>query len=394
MGPTAPLDDVQLQLSSAFQLFVPGAEVEVDWLPLTSINIPLPRASVRLVEDGYSSTVGLTGHGSQRAFILALLQCLTRAEASSSETTAAHGDESLPPGPLAHLLFAIEEPELYQHPNRQRYIAEMLQTLVSGKVEGTAECNQVIYATHSPLFVGIDRFENIRTVRKMVYKPGWPMVSHLKSAKLTSVATALWRANGSKGAPYTAETLRPRLISIMTPWMNEGFFADLVVLVEGEDDRAVILGAARAEGLNLESRGVSVIPCNGKTNIDRPLVIFRDLDIRVYPVWDSDRGGNDPKVATNRRLLSLLGAEVVDYPGGVTEQYACFESDLNETLVSEMGAGVFKEALSKAQAVYDISEQDQAIKNPGVLELVMTIARDMGRKCESVNAIVSRITAR
>ena len=28
-----------------------------------------------------------------------------------------------------------------------------------------------------------------------------------------------------------SETLRPRLQALMTPWMNEGFFADVVVLV-------------------------------------------------------------------------------------------------------------------------------------------------------------------
>ena len=37
----------------------------------------------------------------------------------------------------------------------------------------------------------------------------------------------------------------------MTPWMGEGFFADVVVLVEGEDDRAAILGYANRRNMIL-----------------------------------------------------------------------------------------------------------------------------------------------
>ena len=54
--------------------------------------------------------------------------------------------------------WAIEEPELYQHPSRQRHLASVLLNLAKGAIPGVAENTQVIYATHSPLFVGLDRF--------------------------------------------------------------------------------------------------------------------------------------------------------------------------------------------------------------------------------------------
>ena len=89
----------------------------------------------------------------------------------------------------------------------------------------------------------------------------------------------------------------------MTPWMSEGFFADVAVLVEGEDDRAAILGAAKAKGTELESNGFSIIPCGGKTSIDRPATIFRQLGIPVYLIWDADKEANDAKPEDNHRLL-------------------------------------------------------------------------------------------
>ena len=64
----------------------------------------------------------------------------------------------------------------------------------------------------------------------------------------------------------------------MTPWMNEGFFADMVVLVEGEADRVAILAVAQSRQQDLEAMGVCVIPCMGKNNMDRPTLVFRGLE--------------------------------------------------------------------------------------------------------------------
>ena len=46
------------------------------WTELRQLEVPLPKADVRLVEDGYPSCVTRTGHGLQRAFILTMLQHL------------------------------------------------------------------------------------------------------------------------------------------------------------------------------------------------------------------------------------------------------------------------------------------------------------------------------
>jgi predicted ATP-dependent endonuclease of OLD family len=104
------------------------------------------------------------------------------------------------------------------------------------------------------------------------------------------VAEEIWRANGKKGEKYTGADLSPRLHAIMTPRINEGFFADTVVLVEGEDDYAAIVGMARVMKKDLESIGVSIIPVGGKRSLDRPAIIFKEFGIRVYMLWDSDGG--------------------------------------------------------------------------------------------------------
>ncbi|MEE9225742.1 MAG: ATP-dependent endonuclease [Bacteroidota bacterium] len=303
------LTSLQHQLTSTLKTFVPDAKVELKWLPPSNIDIPLPQADVKLIEDGYSSSVSRTGHGLQRAFILTMLQHLALAQSvgAASQKTQIEPATQQQPAALPNLVLAIEEPELYQHPNRQRHLAAILQQLAIGKTPGVAEKTQIIYTTHSPLFVGIDRIEQIRLFRKVSNGADKPKVTIIVSTSLDKVADEIWRADGQPTERYTAATLLPRLQTVMTPWMSEGFFADVAILVEGEDDRAAILGAAKANGTDLESNGFSVIPCGGKTSLDRPASIFRQLGIPVYLIWDGDKESNDAKPEDNHRLLRLLG---------------------------------------------------------------------------------------
>ncbi|MBU0718162.1 MAG: ATP-dependent endonuclease, partial [Planctomycetes bacterium] len=293
------LTRLQTQLSDTLRYYAPEANVSMEWAKLVDIDFPLPKAEVKLHEDGYKSSVQRTGHGLQRAFILTMLQHLVAAKGIEAATEVGFASEADIPKQgepqLPGLVLAIEEPELYQHPSRQRHMASVLLKLSQGTIPGVAKRTQVLYSTHSPLFVGLDRFDQIRLLQKADDVAGKPRVTKAVKAELNAVAEEIWIAGGSQGSKYTADTLRPRLQAVMTPWVNEGFFADVAVLVEGEDDRAAILGVAVSMGHNFDSAGISVIPCMGKNNLDRPLVIFRRLGIPVYVIWDGDHGAADAK---------------------------------------------------------------------------------------------------
>lgn len=284
------LQMLEAQLSDTLTCYAPEAKVSLEWAKVSDLEFPLPKAEVKLKEDGYKASVHRTGHGLQRAFILTMLQHLvvakltTRTHHEPGKSEEKTGDSTSPD--LPSLVLAIEEPELYQHPSRQRHMAAVLSKLATGTIPGVAKTTQVLYTTHSPLFVGLDRFDQISLLRKKDYIDGKPRITKVTKTALDSVADQLWIANGKLGEKYTADSLRPRLQAILTPWVNEGFFADVVVLVEGEDDRAAILGAAKSMGQDFDSNGISIIPCTGKSNLDRPLVIFRQFGIPVYVVWE------------------------------------------------------------------------------------------------------------
>lgn len=391
------LSDLQTQLSETLRYYAPEANVSMEWAKLADIDFPLPKAEVKLHEDGYKSSVQRTGHGLQRAFILTMLQHLVAAKGVETATEEGFAPEEEIPEQgepqLPGLVLAIEEPELYQHPSRQRHMASVLLKLAQGTIPGVAKRTQVLYSTHSPLFVGLDRFEQIRLLRKTDHVAGKPRVTKAIKADLEAVAEEIWVAGGSQGSKYTADTLRPRLQAVMTPWVNEGFFADVAVLVEGEDDRAAILGVAGSLGHNFDSDGISVIPCIGKNNLDRPLVIFRRLGIPVYVIWDGDHGETEAKPDDNHRLLRLVGQSEEDWPCGVNDRHACFKTELETTLEEEIGKDLFDRLLADAQGQLGIPKKKDALKNPVVLQRIVEAASADGKTSATLKGIVEKIIA-
>jgi putative ATP-dependent endonuclease of OLD family len=168
----------------------------------------------------------------------------------------------------------------------------------------------VIYCTHSPLFVGLDRFDQIRVVRKVHHAPEMPKKTCVLSRTLNEVAERIGQLEGKAEGTYTGETLRPRLTALLDHWISEGFFASVVVLVEGDTDRAAILGAGKANNLELDSLGISVLACNGKSGIFTAGAVFQSFGTPTFCIWDSDEHrGRLLASATNVTDLSTLRRE-------------------------------------------------------------------------------------
>ena len=406
MDPTnlTELSTLEGELGNTLSTYVPDAAINLKWLIDEQIDIPLPKANVQLVEDGYPSPVDRAGHGLQRAFILTMLQHLARAQVPPSTAVAPQASigqsdvsstpsAQTPEAQMPNLILGIEEPELYQHPNRQRHLSRVLLQLANGSIKGVAQNTQILYATHSPLFVGIDRFETVRLLRKHDPNSGDPKCTVVFQTSLAEVATIIEAADDKPKGTYSGETLKPRLQTLMTPWMNEGFFAGVVVLVEGEDDRAAILGVAQSKGYDFDSMEISVIPCMGKNSLDRPMAIFRELQIPVYVVWDSDHGGKNTRPEHNHRLLRLVGAPIEDWPDKVSDRYACFKQNLECTLRSELGDTFFVAVLENCCLDMGFAQRKDAIKCPGIIQHIIEEGRQQGKTSKTLEAIVNHIVA-
>ncbi|MEM3586669.1 MAG: ATP-dependent endonuclease [Candidatus Jordarchaeaceae archaeon] len=382
------LQNLEKTLSETLGMYVPGSRVSLSWHEPVGFDIPMPVANIRLVEDEYDSPVGHTGHGLQRAFILTMLQYLAlakpRIEMDNSETSSK----------TPNLIIGIEEPELYQHPNRQRHLSKVLMKLAREGIQGAVKQIQVIYSTHSPLLVNLENFEQVRVFRKEKKEKDMPKQTKIFSTSFKEVAKLIERADGKPEGTYTRETIKLRLKTIMTPLVNEGFFADLVVLVEGEEDKAAIIGTATAMEIDLESLGISVIPCMGKTCLDRPIAIFKCLQIPIYAIWDGDYGKKDAKPEENHRLLRLFNSNVEDWPETITDLFACFKNTLMDTFKKEIGEELFDRTLNDCCKNLGIGKKKYAIKNPQVIHNIIQEAKKQGKASRTLEEIVNRISSR
>lgn len=392
------------QLTTTIRNYAPEARVDLSWLKGEGVTVAPPRAIIRLVEDGYPTEVTRTGHGLQRAYILTMLQHLAAARFHPSQQQEQSNqvvESTASPLELPNLILSIEEPELYLHPNRQRYLSRILLNLATGRIPGVAERTQVIYSTHSPLFVDIERFDQVRRLRKIFTQDDMPKETKVTYTTLDEIARIIEQAGEKPEGAYTGETLRPRLQALMTPWMNEGFFADAVVLVEGEEDRSTILGVGTTlrttdgKDVDLETLGISVIPCMGKNNLDRPTAIFRAIGIPVYTIWDSDCEKGDAQQqsnnrASNHRLLRLCGEAIEDWPERICDCFACFKMDIGKTLRSEIGEERF-DRLLKPWIERFAYEKADCVKNPLIIQAILQEAQSEDASSPTLISVVKNI---
>lgn len=160
----------------------------------------------------------------------------------------------------------IEEPEMYLHPQAQRYFYRLLREMVDD-----GRC-QVIYTTHSPIFADMTRFRSARLLKK-------------PAGGSTRVS---WVSKKSDREYLQEQVDRRKLDQYMDPTASEALFARRVLLVEGHGDNLAAQLVARQLGLDLDAEGLSVIACGGKAAIPFFARMCRSLGIRCFVLHDED----------------------------------------------------------------------------------------------------------
>lgn len=368
------LGTVEGSITENIQRLASGAKVGLSWSD-EPLGVGLPKIDAALYEDGYKSTVDRAGHGSQRALVVAMLQAM---EQLRQDGTAQQADAGLPT-----LILAIEEPELYQHPIRQRHMSRVLSSLAEPDNR-----IQIIYTTHSPHFTGIDKLDHVRLLRKAAHaETRGTEVHETDTQKLTEKLALL-------GATRSKKSTEERLSIIMTPWLNEGFFAETVVLVEGISDYAAIMGMSRLKEKEFEASGVSVIPCHGISNIPDMFVVFDELKIPAYAVWDLDNGDPKKREANSRArcmLQRLFGAK----PEGtqIKDGFSCFDTDLEGAIKEDMGEELFDKSLNEQKQIFGMDGQKhkQVLAKPRIMYEMLKQAESAGKPCTALEGIVGKI---
>lgn len=388
------LGGLSSELTGTLKVFYGDADVALSWRDPEDFSVSLPLADVALTEQGYTGPVENKGHGLQRAFIFTLLQHLAKVLSQSNgdeevnEETSTGGDASV--SDASHrVILAIEEPELYQHPVKQRHVAKVLSQIAEGHIPGVLSQTQVISCSHSAQFVSARRFPSIRVTRRRPTGDENPPECVAKQISYSEVVEALSAAYSN--GEYDQAGLLARL-HVVDESVNEGFFSQKAVLVEGVGDRAAIFAVANQLGIDLESMGISVIPVGGKGNLDKPLAIFKLLEIPTYTVFDSDAGTDSPNVQQNIAIQKLSGeGHPVEYRTFVGNSFASFENNLNETLEIELGSH-FNDQACLVATEFGMRKK-AALKNPVSCGEIITRCLALGGNCKTLTKIVKQLAS-
>ncbi len=269
---------------------VTGISMSVD---VDDIKDIFSRGISLAVNDGIETDVLAKGHGLQRCIVFTLLQALIMNERQQLVPGAE------PPPDPSPIILAIEEPELYIHPQLAKLFYDVMREFSSS--------DQVIYATHSPLFIDAFEHDSIAIVTKPSIEKG-TLVTTCNSAAFDGLDDR----KIFKG------------LTRLNPTINEMFFAKRVLLVEGPEDQ-IAVNAFLVDEKKIKNRveeiDWSIIVAGGKEAIPFfqrvlnafaiPYTVLHDLDITK----EMKANDIDTHTKTNQSIAELAGGNrVVTFP--------------------------------------------------------------------------------
>lgn len=305
---------------SRIQVAFPDTEVSFRFNPESKLDIY--KSALIYVNDGYNSLLQDKGSGIQSAVIIGLFNFYTSRLVPSSS------------------LLAVEEPEIYLHPQARRVISHRIDDFLNGNR------NQVIITTHSTEFItSAHEYLNIIVVSK----------------KPTDGTIA-------KNAKFESSQEKQILVKVQNAEM---FFADKVILVEG-GDKYILESAAKQYGRVvdrnlgenwLNEKNISIISVGGKSEFSKYVKKLKELGIECYVMADFD--------FFIRLLPEFLNAagfsqEKRDELNTLKGRLGSGSSEIPRQLIGPMQA--FNDAISAIGLALDLSSLKKYIKQPFLLK--------------------------
>lgn len=228
------------------------------------------------VDDGAETDVLAKGHGLQRCIIFSLLRALILNHRDALvQDTLAQATQRV--AESRSIMFLIEEPELYIHPQLCKLFYDTL-------FEFSAT-DQVVYTTHSPLFVDATQYESIAVVSRVDKSIG---------SKTRNCHIAAFDG--------LSDRKLFRGLTRLNPAVNELFFARHVLLVEGPEDSIAVAATLQALDMikrRVEEIDVTVVVAGGKPTIPFFQRVLNAFRIPYAVLHDGDVSADQKQDAMN-----------------------------------------------------------------------------------------------
>jgi len=237
------------------------------------ITIPPPElktvfSSARIyANDGVDGLIDSKGDGLRRAIVFSILRSYVELSAKLTPApvkAAQAGEPHAEPAPASYLLL-FEEPELFLHPKAQHILFDALRVF--------AKEHHVLVTTHSPMFFGPGATETF-----------------VKLRKVADAVVAVKPFTQVQPIDLSDMNAKDQFQIICFENNNAAFFADTVVLVEGDSDYLLLPHIARTidPSWDVGKAPVLFARITGKGNIRRYREFFTRFGVRVPVIADLD----------------------------------------------------------------------------------------------------------
>lgn len=267
-GRIAQLKEFEAALSEKLSVHMRGTTIRLDVTP-PNLKDVFQSGTKIIVDDGVSTAIEHKGHGLQRSVIFVIFR--TYADLLKKE----QGEKS------KALIFGIEEPELYLHPQMQRSMFTLLKEI--------SKKDQVIFTTHSGFFVDMTEYQSVCIAVKKDVASGTRIIQYAGDI-----------------FPQAEEKKQFRLLTEFDPERNELFFGKKVVLVEGDTEKVVlpIVAPKVKSEYVFYDYGITVVECGSKDTMPFFIKVLNAFRIPYIVIYDKDTSGH----AGNQRIESEVSA--------------------------------------------------------------------------------------
>lgn len=220
----------------------------------TTVKINLKEYEIRdslpidfdlLFNDGVLTDLERKGTGLQRYIFFKFLKIMNEIQLKPNNS----------------IIFLFEEPEAHLHPQIQREIAKIIKDLTQNK----GSSYQIFLSTHSPQFIDMKNLDNV-----FIFK------------KVDDYCTNTLKCQ------LNFESLKDKIkiMLFFDPHVSEIFFADKVIIIEGQSEQLLFNILIQEE--KLEVMNISIINAQSKYNIPLFVKVLNLLEIPYCVMVDED----------------------------------------------------------------------------------------------------------
>lgn len=179
---------------------------------------------------------------------------------------------------LYPILLILDEPEVHQHPYRQRSLMKKITALLDNKNSAFIELLQELFgidgligqmflATHSPSILLNDYRQFVR-----VYQ-----------------ANSVLEIISGKNISFTTDPKMYKHLLHNFIYLKEAMFSRYVIFVEGDTEMGAIPVFAERMNIDLDSMGVGIIKLDGADGVERCMALYEKFGIPSIAIIDRDK---------------------------------------------------------------------------------------------------------